>query len=167
MLSPQRNSTASYYRNARALTAELSRYPIHSNNCSVYAAMSKSLTRSISYCCTKHKKWRSREQVLLVTFEYRCCNCRSKRARRTAKSADCRYRDTPWRTAWRRDCPNQARCLPCVESADSIETLGLNVFASIPHSDEQKRWDDAATTVDEHTKQKRLNFSKKNPRTHG
>ncbi len=29
-----------------------------------------------------------------------------------------------------------------VESADQIETIGLSVFASIPFSDEQKRWDD-------------------------
>lgn len=31
-----------------------------------------------------------------------------------------------------------------IESADAIESVGINVFASIPHSEEQKRWDDAA-----------------------
>ena len=52
-----------------------------------------------------------------------------------------------------------------VESADSIETLGLNVFASIPHSDEQKRWDDAANDGGRaHKAKKRLKIlSKEEP----
>ena len=31
-----------------------------------------------------------------------------------------------------------------IESADAIEATGINVFASVPHSDEQQRWDTAA-----------------------
>ena len=31
-----------------------------------------------------------------------------------------------------------------IESADAIESMGINVFASIPHSEEQKRWDEIA-----------------------
>lgn len=52
-----------------------------------------------------------------------------------------------------------------VESADSIESLGLNVFASIPHSDEQKRWDDLANNGERaHKVKKRLKvLSKEEP----